>query len=107
MPSHQNPVGNSKAAKFVAANPLAPLADPFAGMVRQLLFVNAGLLKYVEILEMTIFFLLTTLLFLRTLLPTGRRPKRSTQRSIRQCQQTRRKGHGRAQRKTRRGHKRN
>jgi hypothetical protein len=41
MPSHQNPVGNSKAAKFVAANPLAPLADPFAGMVRQLLFVNA------------------------------------------------------------------
>jgi hypothetical protein len=34
MPSHQNPTGNSKAAKFVAANPLAPLADPFAGMVR-------------------------------------------------------------------------
>jgi hypothetical protein len=33
MPSHQNPVGNSKAAKFVAANPLAPLADPFSGMV--------------------------------------------------------------------------
>ncbi|KAL7514661.1 hypothetical protein ACHAXN_012453 [Cyclotella atomus] len=32
MPSHQNPTGNSKAAKFVAANPLAPLADPFAGM---------------------------------------------------------------------------
>mmetsp|Transcript_20209 Transcript_20209/g.43315 ORF Transcript_20209/g.43315 Transcript_20209/m.43315 type:complete len:140 (+) Transcript_20209:47-466(+) len=33
MPSsNQNPVGNSKAAKFVASNPLAPLADPFAGM---------------------------------------------------------------------------
>ncbi|KAL3796447.1 hypothetical protein HJC23_004244 [Cyclotella cryptica] len=32
MPSHQNPIGNSKTAKFVAANPLAPLADPFAGM---------------------------------------------------------------------------
>lgn len=32
MPSHQNPIGNSKAAKFVAANPLAPMADPFAGM---------------------------------------------------------------------------
>lgn len=33
MPSsNQNPVGNSKAAKFVAANPLAPLADPFSGM---------------------------------------------------------------------------
>eukprot|EP00581_Thalassiosira_minuscula_P032303 CAMPEP_0183763326 /NCGR_PEP_ID=MMETSP0739-20130205/9628_1 /TAXON_ID=385413 /ORGANISM="Thalassiosira miniscula, Strain CCMP1093" /LENGTH=343 /DNA_ID=CAMNT_0026001725 /DNA_START=816 /DNA_END=1847 /DNA_ORIENTATION=- len=30
--SNQNPVGNSKAAKFVASNPLAPLADPFAGM---------------------------------------------------------------------------
>lgn len=30
--SNQNPVGNSKAAKFVAANPLAPLADPFSGM---------------------------------------------------------------------------
>jgi len=24
---------NSKAAKFVAANPLAPMADPFSGMV--------------------------------------------------------------------------
>jgi hypothetical protein len=24
---------NSKAAKFVNANPLAPMADPFAGMV--------------------------------------------------------------------------
>mmetsp|Transcript_14164 Transcript_14164/g.30540 ORF Transcript_14164/g.30540 Transcript_14164/m.30540 type:complete len:349 (+) Transcript_14164:234-1280(+) len=33
MPSsNQNPVGNSKAAKFVNSNPLAPLADPFAGM---------------------------------------------------------------------------
>lgn len=33
MPSsNQNPVGNSKAAKFVASNPLAPLADPFSGM---------------------------------------------------------------------------
>ncbi len=32
--SNQNPIGNSKAAKFVAANPLAPLADPFSGMVR-------------------------------------------------------------------------
>ena len=30
--SNQNPVGNSKAAKFVAANPLAPLADPFSGI---------------------------------------------------------------------------
>ncbi|KAL3779744.1 hypothetical protein ACHAW5_003139 [Stephanodiscus triporus] len=32
MSSNQNPVGNSKAAKFVASNPLAPLADPFSGM---------------------------------------------------------------------------
>jgi hypothetical protein len=32
MTSNQNPVGNSKAAKFVASNPLAPLADPFSGM---------------------------------------------------------------------------
>ncbi|KAL3764951.1 hypothetical protein ACHAWU_003811 [Discostella pseudostelligera] len=31
--SYQNPVGNSKAAKFVASNPLAPLANPFAGVV--------------------------------------------------------------------------
>jgi hypothetical protein len=30
--SNQNPTGNSKAAKFVAANPLAPLADPFSGI---------------------------------------------------------------------------
>lgn len=30
--SNQNPVGNSKAAKFAAANPLAPLADPFSGI---------------------------------------------------------------------------
>ena len=30
--SNQNPLGNSKAAKFVAANPLAPLADPFSGI---------------------------------------------------------------------------
>ncbi|KAL7545580.1 hypothetical protein ACHAWF_009151 [Thalassiosira exigua] len=32
MPSLQNPLGNSKMAKFSAANPLAPLADPFSGM---------------------------------------------------------------------------
>ena len=34
--SYQNPVGNSKAAKFVASTPLAPLAplaNPFAGVV--------------------------------------------------------------------------
>jgi hypothetical protein len=31
--SYQNPVGNSKAAKFVASNPLAPLANPFSGVV--------------------------------------------------------------------------
>lgn len=30
--SNQNPHGNSKAAKFVASNPLAPLANPFAGL---------------------------------------------------------------------------
>ena len=30
--SNQNPLGNSKAAKFAASNPLAPLADPFSGM---------------------------------------------------------------------------
>lgn len=33
MPSsNQNPVGNSKAAKFAAANPLGPMADPFSGL---------------------------------------------------------------------------
>ena len=31
--SYQNPIGNSKAAKFVASNPLAPLANPFSGVV--------------------------------------------------------------------------
>ncbi len=31
--SNQMSAGTNKAAKFVAANPLAPLADPFAGMV--------------------------------------------------------------------------
>jgi len=34
MPSNQMSAGSGKAAKFVAANPLAPMADPFAGMVR-------------------------------------------------------------------------
>jgi len=32
MTSHQNSAGGGKAAKFVAANPLGPMADPFAGM---------------------------------------------------------------------------
>lgn len=31
--SYQNPIGNATAAKFVASNPLAPLANPFAGVV--------------------------------------------------------------------------
>lgn len=30
--SNQNPIGNSKAAKFVAANPLGPMADPFSSL---------------------------------------------------------------------------
>lgn len=30
--SSQNPIGNSKAAKFVASNPLDPLANPFANL---------------------------------------------------------------------------
>jgi len=30
--SNQNPTGNSKAAKFVAANPLGPMADPFSSL---------------------------------------------------------------------------
>ena len=33
MPSNQESAGAGKAAKFVAANPLGPMADPFAGMV--------------------------------------------------------------------------
>ena len=33
--SNQNPIGNSKAAKFAAANPLAPLADPFSGVTAE------------------------------------------------------------------------
>lgn len=32
MPSFQNSSGSGKAAKFVDANPLGPMADPFAGM---------------------------------------------------------------------------
>jgi len=32
MPSNQNSAGAGKAAKFVAANPLGPMADPFAGL---------------------------------------------------------------------------
>lgn len=32
MPSHQNSAPGGKAAKFVQANPLGPMADPFAGM---------------------------------------------------------------------------
>lgn len=34
MASLQAPNGTSKAAKFQAANPLGPMADPFAGLVR-------------------------------------------------------------------------
>lgn len=30
--SNQNPMGNSKSAKFVAANPLGPMADPFSSL---------------------------------------------------------------------------
>jgi len=33
MTSYQASAGSGKAAKFVAANPLGPMADPFAGMV--------------------------------------------------------------------------
>jgi hypothetical protein len=33
MPSLQESAPGGKAAKFVAANPLGPMADPFAGMV--------------------------------------------------------------------------
>lgn len=29
--SNQNPTGTSKMAKFVAANPLGPMANPFEG----------------------------------------------------------------------------
>lgn len=32
MPSLQNSAGSGKAAKFIQANPLGPMADPFAGM---------------------------------------------------------------------------
>ena len=32
--SNQMSAGAGKAAKFTAANPLAPMADPFSGMVR-------------------------------------------------------------------------
>mmetsp|Transcript_7322 Transcript_7322/g.11113 ORF Transcript_7322/g.11113 Transcript_7322/m.11113 type:complete len:338 (-) Transcript_7322:120-1133(-) len=32
MASGQNPIGTSKSAKFQAANPLGPMADPFAGL---------------------------------------------------------------------------
>lgn len=32
MPTFQNSAGSGKAAKFVAANPLGPMADPFAGL---------------------------------------------------------------------------
>jgi hypothetical protein len=34
MPSLQNSAGAGKAAKFQAANPLGPMANPFEGMVR-------------------------------------------------------------------------
>jgi hypothetical protein len=34
MTSMQATTGSSKAAKFAGANPLGPMTDPFAGMVR-------------------------------------------------------------------------
>ena len=42
MPSHQMSAGSGKAAKFVAANPLGPMADPFAGMVRRATRMSLG-----------------------------------------------------------------
>ena len=33
MPSLQNSAGAGKAAKFVSADPLAPMANPFDGLV--------------------------------------------------------------------------
>ena len=33
MSTYQNSAGSGKAAKFIQANPLGPMADPFAGMV--------------------------------------------------------------------------
>ena len=38
MPSLQESAPGGKAAKFVAANPLGPMADPFAGMVSSSFF---------------------------------------------------------------------
>jgi len=32
MPSAQNSAGSGKAAKFINANPLGPMANPFEGM---------------------------------------------------------------------------
>jgi len=47
MPSNQESAGAGKAAKFVAANPLGPMADPFAGMVRHSNeYVNANDMPY-------------------------------------------------------------
>jgi hypothetical protein len=40
MPSLQESAPGGKAAKFVAANPLGPMADPFAGMVSSSLFLK-------------------------------------------------------------------
>lgn len=34
MPSLQNSAGAGKAAKFISANPLGPMANPFDGLVR-------------------------------------------------------------------------
>lgn len=34
MPSLQNSAGAGKAAKFVSADPLGPMANPFDGLVR-------------------------------------------------------------------------
>jgi hypothetical protein len=42
MVSLQNSAGAGKAAKFVDANPLAPMADPFEGLVRFISIVTAS-----------------------------------------------------------------
>ena len=55
MPSFQQSAGAGKAAKFVAANPLGPMADPFAGLVREITIGSFGSDDYGGVMEASIF----------------------------------------------------
>ena len=116
MPSsNQNPVGNSKAAKFVAANPLGPMADPFSGLGND---ENTEVRRYslLCIVFYTYYTVCTVIVFVYDIIPISYTSQPSTtlnintpkgsEGSIRKCTKTIRKGNGGIKGKARFGYER-